>query len=216
MLTKTCNCERAAIFLWYCLLISWFSVHVRQACVIPLSLCPSAVDAIVFSGKAFHSTWIKRKKTLRFGSKYFILKMYGKPLINSKLHVGMERAFYSTWQQSSYRSLKPGKFWNFISLVWKVMDFDQVVMESHGKWLKMNFVKKQKQKQNKKFLEQSSVIGTVILFVFVGPCLVQRYVRICWACWQKIVKNFKFVNPQFCKDITQNHKICKFCKHVQS
>lgn len=111
---------------------------------------------------------------------------------------------------------KPGKFWNFISLVWKVMDFDQVVMESRGKWLKMNFVKKQKQKQNKKFLEQSSVIGTVILFVFVGPCLVQRYVRICWACWQKIVKNFKFVNPQFCKDITQNHKICKFCKHVQS
>ena len=213
MLTKTCNCERAAIFLWYCLLISWFSVLVRQACVITLSLCPSAVDAIVFSGKAFHSTWIKRKKTLRFGSKYFILKIYGKPLINSKLHVGMERAFYSTWQQSSYRSLK----------TWKVLEFYFPSLKSHGfwssghgKWLKMNFVKKQKQKQNKKFLEQSSVIGTVILFVFVGPCLVQRYVRICWACWQKIVKNFKFVNPQFCKDITQNHKICKFCKHVQS
>lgn len=30
----------------------------------------------------------------------------------------------------------------FISLVWKVMDFDQVVMESHGKWLKINFIKK--------------------------------------------------------------------------
>ena len=124
MLTKTCNCERAAIFLWYCLLISWFSVHVRQACVITLSLCPSAVDAIVFSGKAFHSTWIKRKKTLRFGSKYFILKIYGKPLINSKLHVGMERAFYSTWQQSSYRSLK----------TWKVLEFYFPSLKSHGFW----------------------------------------------------------------------------------
>lgn len=125
MLTKTCNCERAAIFLWYCLLISWFSVHVRQACVITLLLCPSTVDAIVLSGKAFHSTWIKRKKTLRFGSKYFILKIYGKPLINSKLHVGMERAFYSTWQQSSYRSLK----------TWKVLEFYGSFPWSEKSWI---------------------------------------------------------------------------------
>ena len=51
------------------------------------------------------------------------------------------------------------------------MDFDQVVMESHRKWLKMNFVKKQKQKQNKKFLEQSSVIGTVICLFLLGHVL---------------------------------------------
>ena len=74
MLTKTCNCERAAIFLWYCLLISWFSVHVKQACVITLPLCPSAVDAIVFSGEAFHSTLNKKKENLKVWVKIFYSK----------------------------------------------------------------------------------------------------------------------------------------------